>query len=152
MSLFLTCLLVLGVNLTASVVGAPTGQAVARPDGPVDRYLAGYEAMDVEAMLSAYAPDAVFEDVAQRHRVEGTKELRQLLDQLVALHTAMGIDERRRLTDGETVVVEYVFTGTLSAEALRAATGKESCVSVSYELPATSWFRRPSPRASSQRS
>lgn len=133
LSLFVASFLIL------PAVGA-AATAAADPGAVVDAYFDAYRAMDVERMLGSYAPDALFVDVAQRHRLEGTDGLRQLLVPLVSVHSAMGIDVRRRVVSGNLVVVDYVYEGTLSGEALRAATGKETCRDTPYRLPVTSWF------------
>lgn len=106
----------------------------------VDRYFTAYAAMDLDQMLLAFAPNAVFVDVLQRHHVEGTAGLRELLGGLVAVHSEMGIDVQRRIVSGNLVAVDYLYQGTLSGEALKAATGKESCRDTTYSIPVTTWF------------
>lgn len=122
-----------------ALLGAPA-QAAVDAGTVVDRYFDAYRTMDVEGMLAVYAPDAVFVDVAQRHRFAGGDGLRQLFSGLVAIHHDMKLDVRRRVVSGGLVVVDYVYEGTLSGEALRAATGKETCRDTVYRIPVTSWF------------
>ena len=133
------------VLLAAPLLSLPAAAAPGKPDpadagAVVDRFFDAYRAMDLERMLDAYTPDVVFVDVAQRHEVEGTASLQQLLAPLLSVHSEMGIDVRRRVVSGSLVVVDFVYAGTLSGEALRAATGRETCRDTSYRLPATSWF------------
>jgi len=106
----------------------------------VDRFFAAYRSGSVDDLLAVYAPDAVFEDVNQRHRVVGHDELRAMLQDLVAMHQQMGIREKRRVAEDRTVVVEYEYVGTLSGAALSQATGKSGCPDLSYTLPVTSWY------------
>ena len=91
----------------------------------MDRFFEAYRAGDVEAMLAVYTADATFEDVAQRHVFQGTEQLRTMLTGIVQLHETMGLEEHRRTAEGETVVVEYHYTGRLSGAALSAMSGKE---------------------------
>ena len=106
----------------------------------VDHFFDAYRSADAAAMLAMYSPDAVFEDVAQRHRFEGAEQLQAFLGSLVGVHTAMYIREQRRLVDGHRVVVDYLYTGTLSGAAMSLAMGKEGCRDTAYEIPVTSWY------------
>ena len=106
----------------------------------VERYFDAYGAMDLERMLLAYTPDAVFVDVLQRHEVEGTEGLRELFGGLVAVHSEMDIDVQRRVISGNLVAVDYLYQGTLSGEALKVMTGKDTCRDTSYRIPVTTWF------------
>ncbi len=106
----------------------------------VDRFFDAYRAADLMAMLATYSPDAVFEDVAQRHHFEGTEQLQAFLGALVGVHTAMDIREQHRLVDGNRVVVHYLYAGTLSGAAMSLALGKEGCQDTTYEIPVTSWY------------
>ncbi|MEE8536814.1 MAG: nuclear transport factor 2 family protein [Acidobacteriota bacterium] len=106
----------------------------------VDRYFDAYKAMDLEQMVLAYAPDAEFIDVLQRHQVKGTDGLRELLGGLVAVHSEMGIEVQRSVVSGNLVAVDYLYRGTLSGEALKVVTGKETCRDTSYRIPVTTWF------------
>ncbi len=129
----------LALVLTAAAV-APALAAKSREDRVIDRFFDAYRRGAVEEMLTLYAPDAVFEDLNQRHRLEGTDQLREFLGQIVKMHTTIGLVETRRATMGNTVVVQYEYTGTLSGAALRAVTGKETCQDTEFSLPVTSWY------------
>ena len=126
-------IVLLGINLIALADDSP--------ESTVDRYFQAYSDMDVEGMLDVYAPDAVFSDILQRHRVEGSEALRTLLSGLVAVHSKMSVRIQRKIASGNRVAVEFVYAGRLSGEALRQLTGKTQCRDVDYEIPATSWFR-----------
>ena len=120
----------------APLTGAPAASA----GDVVDRFFDAYRAGDVEAMIGLYTPDAVFEDVNQRHRFEGADQLRAFLTQLVMIHAEIGLSERRRAVMGSQVVVEYEYTGLLDGEKLRAVSGDPACRTTRYALPVTTWF------------
>ncbi len=123
--------------------GSVTTAAAARGDAGrvVDRFFEAYRSGSVEGMLALYAPDAVFEDVNQRHRFAGTEQLRAMLGGIVGLHQQIDLREARRVVSGDTVVVEYEYAGRLSGAALSLATGKQGCPDLDYALPATTWYR-----------
>ena len=128
------------VAILALVFAGSPNVAADSPGSVVDRLFGAYRAASLDGMLANYAPDAVFEDVNQRHYFEGTEQLTQLLGGLVALHLAMDVNEKRRVIDGDTVVVEYDYVGTLNGAALGQAVGKEDCPDLEYTLPTTSWY------------
>ncbi len=53
----------------------------------------------------------------------------------------MGLEEKRRVVAGDTVVVEYEYLGQLNGAVLGASVGKEGCPDLEYSMPATSWYR-----------
>ena len=131
------------VTAAVLVLLALSGPALVGGDSPgatVDRFFGAYRAASLEGMLATYARNAVFEDVNQRHHFEGTEQLGQLLGGLVAMHLTMDVKEKRRVIDGNTVVVEYDYVGTLNGHVLGQIAGKEDCPDLEYVLPATSWY------------
>ena len=110
------------------------------PGVVVDRFFDAYRGASLEGMLASYSADAVFEDVNQRHHYEGKEQLTHLLGGLVALHRSMDVQEKRRVVDGNVVVVEYDYVGTVNGEALGQSVGKEGCPDLDYVLPTTSWY------------
>ncbi len=136
--------------LTAFVL-APASLAGTSPGDVVDRFFGAYREASPQTMLSIYAPDAVFEDVNQRHHFEGTEQLGQMLGQLVAMHHSMDVREKRRVVDGDIVVVEYDYVGTLNGAVLGQVVGKEDCPDLEYALPVTSWYRIEDGRIAHQR-
>lgn len=126
--------------LIALLAAVPAVAGSTDPGAVVDRYFDAYRAMDLERMLGSFADDAEFVDVAQRHKYQGADGLRQLLGGLLAIHTEMDVEIQRRVSAGNLVAVDYLYRGTLSGEALRAATGKETCRDTTYSIPVTSWF------------
>ncbi len=129
-----------GAVLVAWVLSGPASVAGDSPGAAVDRFFGAYRDASLERMLASYAPNAVFEDVNQRHHFEGTEQLEQLLSQLVAMHHRMDVKEKRRVVDGNTVVVEYDYVGTLNGAVLGQIVGKEGCPDLEYALPTTSWY------------
>ena len=129
------------VVLTTVVALAPATLADPRPGEAVDRLFEAYRSESVEGMLSAYAEDATFEDINQRHHFTGTEQLSALLSGIVGMHIRMDLTEKRRAVDGDVVVVEYEYRGQLNGAALGASVGKEGCPDLDYVLPATSWYR-----------
>ena len=128
------------ITMLCLTILAPAAAAGSKPGQAVDRFFQAYRDGSVDAMLAVYAPDAVFEDVNQRQRVEGADKLREFLGGLVGLHARMGLEEQRRVVAGDTVVVEYEYVGLVNGEALSAALGKEACPDIDYRIPVTSWY------------
>lgn len=127
--------------LLAVLTAVPAGLSAADSSEAVERLYDAYRRGDVAAMLATYTEDALFEDVNQRHRFAGAEQLAVFLETLAQTHTTMDIVVDRQMTDGDTVVVEYRYTGTLSGAALSQALGKQGCPDLDYSLPATSWYR-----------
>ena len=127
------------VGVPATLSAADSGSADAASVA-VARLHDAYRSGDATAMLDTYTDDVLFEDVNQRHRFAGD-EFAAFLGTLAQVHTAMDIVVDRQLVDGDTVVVEYRYTGTLSGAALSQALGKEGCPDLEYSMPATSWYR-----------
>jgi len=129
-----------GAILVAWVLSGPAIVAGDLPGAAVDQFFGAYRAASLEDMLASYAPNAIFEDVNQRHYFEGTEQLAQLLGHLVAMHHKMDVKEKRRVVDGNTVVVEYDYVGTLNGAVLGQIVGKDGCPDLEYALPTTSWY------------
>ncbi len=133
-------------SAATSIAGgrAAAGARAAAGDDPgqvIDRFYDAYRNGSIEGMLALYAPDAVFEDVNQRHRFTGAEQLRAMLTGIVGLHETIDLREVRRIMEGDMVVVEYEYAGRLSGAALSQATGREGCPDIDYTLPTTSWYR-----------
>jgi steroid delta-isomerase-like uncharacterized protein len=127
--------------LAVATLAAPGVLASQAPGQMVDRFQSAYRAGSVEDMLQVYAPDAVFEDVNQRHHFQGVEQLRAFLSALVGMHHEIDLRETRRVVRGDTVVVQYEYAGILNGAALGQSVGKEGCPDLAYTLPATSWFQ-----------
>ena len=131
----------IAVFVATVILAGPASLAGEMPGAAVDRFFSAYRSASLEGMLASYTPDAIFEDVNQRHHFEGTEQLGQLLGQLVAMHHKMDVKEKRRVVDGNTVVVEYDYVGTLNGHVMAQIAGKEDCPDLEYTLPTTSWYR-----------
>jgi ketosteroid isomerase-like protein len=127
-------------TLMAVLALAPLARAGQGPDEVVDQLFEAYRERAVDGMLSAYAENATFEDINQRHHFTGTEQLKSMLTAIVGMHIRMGLKEERRVVDGDVVVVEYEYRGQLNGAALGASVGKEGCPDLEYTLPATSWY------------
>ena len=130
----------MAATLMAVVALAPSTWAGQGPEEAVDRLFSAYREGSVEGMLSAYATNATFEDINQRHHFTGTEHLRAMLTAIVGMHLQMDLEEERRVVDGDMVVVEYEYRGQLNGAALGASVGKHGCPDLEYALPATSWY------------
>lgn len=139
------------LTMALAALPAPAAAAQEEPGATVTRFQEAYRQGAIEEMLAIYAPGAVFEDVSQRHRVEGTDALRAMLANLRGMHHRLGLQEKRRLVQGEVVVVEYDYVGELNGAAMSQAAGKEGCPDLEYRLPATSWFEVRDGRITRQR-
>ena len=127
-------------TLMAAVSLAPLAVAGKGPGQVVDRLFEAYRNGSVDGMLSAYAEDATFEDINQRHHFTGAEQLEAMLTGIVRMHLRMELEETRRVVDGDMVVVEYEYRGQLNGAALGASVGKEGCPDLEYALPTTSWY------------
>jgi hypothetical protein len=91
----------------------------ARQKDLIDRYLAAYNAFDVEAMLAQLDPAIRFENYsngALSAQTSGIEAFRQLAEQSKALFS----EREQRVTaltqDGETLVAEIAWRGRLAAD------------------------------------
>ena len=114
----------------ASLVGS------AGPANEVDRllsaYYEAYRTGTAEELAGFYTDDVVFDDVSQRHHVEGKAPFTEALAGLKNIHVEMNIEEKRRMVSGESVVVEIFYKGTLDCAKL----GRPDHENLSYALPA----------------
>ena len=133
-------MVLLGAVVIGPAVSTFAEIAEREPAVVVDRFFEAYRTGDVDTMLEIYASDAVFVDVAQRHRHEGRAEIEPFLRQIVNLHEELGLEVSRKVVSENRVVVEYAYTGTLSGEALHQMTGNASCRDTDYSIQVTSWF------------
>ena len=91
----------------------------ARRRAAIDRYLAAYNAFDVDAMLALLTPDVRFENVVDgtvNARASGIDAFRSLAEQGRALFSA----REQRLTsldfDGDTALAGIAWRGTVAAD------------------------------------
>jgi len=91
----------------------------ARRRAAIDRYLAAYNAFDIDGMLALLAPDVRFENVVDgtvNARASGIDAFRSLAEQGRALFSA----REQRLTsldfDGDTALAGIAWRGTVAAD------------------------------------
>ena len=125
----------------AAVIPLAMTMAGPNPGRVVDRLFDAYRAGSADGMLAVYAADATFEDINQRHLFSGTEQLQAMLAGIVGLHLRMDLEEKRRVVDGDMVVVEYEYRGQINGAALGASVGKEGCPDLDYVLQTTSWYK-----------
>ncbi len=137
---------------TAKAGGAKARAAApSSPGRAVDRLFEAYRGGSVDRMLAIYTEDVVFEDVAQRHQFQGTEQMRALLGQIMAMHHQVDLREKRRVVQGNVVVVEYEYAGQLNGAVAGQAVGKTGCPDLDYTLPVTSWYEVRGGRIAHQR-
>ncbi len=128
-------ILIVLMSVNSLFAAGPTNSA-----DVIDRFFKAYQSQSTEAMLACYAPDAVLEDINQRHHFEGHDQIAQSLQKLTQMHVSMAIVEIRRMVKDSNVVVEYEYVGTLSGLALSQISGKSGCPDVDYRLRTMSWY------------
>lgn len=106
----------------------------------VDRFLPdyyeAYRTGTAEELAVFYTDDVVFDDINQRHHVEGRALFTEALAGLKNIHVEMSVEEKRRMVSGDTVVVEILYKGTLDCAKL----GRPDHENLSYALPAVLIF------------
>lgn len=87
---------------------APAGPA---EDGAaaIDRWVAAYNAADLEALMKAYAPDALLQGTSEPQINVGTADLRQYFKRLPAGGSSVSIQERRMVVVNDTTVLGLGF-------------------------------------------
>jgi hypothetical protein len=93
-------------------------QALAGPaeDGAaaIDRWVTAYNAADLEALMKAYAPDAILQGTSEPQINVGTSDLRQYFKRLPNGGSSVSIQERRMVVINDTTVLGlglYTFRG-----------------------------------------
>lgn len=99
-------------------------------------YYAAYRSGSAEELASFYAEDVVFDDVSQRHHVEGKAAFTESLAHLKNIHIEMSVEEKRRVASGGTVSIEILYKGTLDCAKL----GRPDHENLTYALPAVLLF------------
>ncbi len=114
--------------------------ASSEPANGVDRFLSdyydAYHAGTAEELAAFYTDDVVFDDISQRHHVEGRASFTDALRGLKNIHVEMSVEEKRRMVSGDSVVVEILYKGTLDCAKL----GRPDHENLSYVLPAVLLF------------
>ena len=93
---------------TASAGPAEDGAAA------IDRWVAAYNANDLDALMKAYAPDAILQGTSEPQINVGTAELRKYFRNLPKGGSSNSIQERRMFVINDTTVLGvgfYTFKG-----------------------------------------
>ena len=99
-------------------------------------YYVTYRTGTAVELAEFYTDDVVFDDINQRHHIEGKALFAEALAGLKNIHVEMSVEEKRRIVSGDTVVVEILYKGTLDCAKL----GRPDHENLSYELPAVLLF------------
>jgi hypothetical protein len=101
------------VLMTLMPIQASAGPA---EDGAaaIDRWAAAYNAADLDALMKAYAPDAILQGTSEPQINVGTADLRQYFKRLPQGGSSVSIQERRMVVINDTTVLGlglYTFKG-----------------------------------------
>ena len=80
----------------------------------IDRWVAAYNANDLEALMKAYTPDAILQGTSEPQINVGTTDLRQYFKRLPQGGSSVSIQERRMFVINDTTVLgvgTYSFKG-----------------------------------------
>ena len=105
-------------------------------DQLLSAYYETYRTGTAEELANFYTDDVVFDDINQRHHVEGRALFTEALAGLKNIHVEMSVVEKRRVVSGDTAVVEVLYKGTLDCAKL----GRPDHENLPYELPAVLLF------------
>lgn len=85
--------------------------AVPRPGGVVDAQLDAYNRHDVEGLVRAYAPDAVFYDFPDRVRLSGVEQIRRAYSKEFTQSSASQAAVSSRILQGDFVIDHETVSG-----------------------------------------
>jgi hypothetical protein len=77
--------------------------------GAIDRWVAAYNANDLDALMNAYAPDAILQGTSEPQINIGTAALRQYFKRLPAGGSRVSIQDRRMVVINDTTVLWLGF-------------------------------------------
>jgi hypothetical protein len=107
----------IGCALVALLAMVPvTAMVGPEEDGAaaIDRWVAAYNANDLDALMKAYAPDAILQGTSEPQINVGTADLRQYFKRLPAGGSRVSIQERRMFVINDTTALGvgiYTFRG-----------------------------------------
>src|SRR6478609_70560 len=105
-----TCLAGLFALLSSLAMAGPAEEGAAA----IDRWVAAYNANDLEALMKVYAPDAILQGTSEPQINVGTEDLRKYFRNLSRGGSSNAIQERRIFVINETTVLGvgfYAFRG-----------------------------------------
>ena len=100
----LTCIMVVA-SMPSKTIAGPAEDASAA----IDRWVAAYSSNDIEALVRAYAPDAILQGTSEPQINVGSDALRKYFRGLPGSGNKVTIQERRMVVLSDTVVMGFGF-------------------------------------------
>jgi len=113
--LALATVLVVGTSIVAAQEASPAASPAALPS-PLAEWAAAYNSGDPDQVLALYTDDALWEEVAIGLAAHGQDEIRAHLDRLYTAVPDFTVDVTNGFLAGDQAVVEWVISGTYSAD------------------------------------
>ena len=113
--LVLTTVLVAGTGGVIAQEASPAASPAALPS-PLAEWAAAYNSGDADQVLALYTDDALWEEVAIGLAAHGQDEIRAHLDRLYTAVPDFTVDVTNGFVAGDQAVVEWVISGTYSAD------------------------------------
>lgn len=104
------------VLLAACTGGSQAPGSGRGPERVVQAFYDAFNRRDIEGVLAAYAPDAVFIEAPADTLMRGTGELRRFYRQQFQLFPRMRLEVRERRVQGRTVVDAILVRGGICGE------------------------------------
>jgi steroid delta-isomerase-like uncharacterized protein len=113
--LVLAAVLIVSTNISAAQEASPAAPPATLPP-PLAEWAAAYSSGDADRLLALYTDDALWEEVAIGLAASGQDEIRAHLDRLFTAVPDFTVDVTNGFVAGDQAVVEWVISGTYSAD------------------------------------
>jgi steroid delta-isomerase-like uncharacterized protein len=113
--LVLAAVLIVSTNISAAQEASPAAPPATLPP-PLAEWAAAYSSGDADRLLALYTDDALWEEVAIGLAAHGQDEIRAHLDRLFTAVPDFTVDVNNGFVAGDQAVVEWVISGTYSAD------------------------------------
>ncbi len=113
--LVLAAVLVVSTGIVAAQEASP-GASPATLPAPLAEWAAAYSSGDADRLLALYTDDALWEEVAIGLAAHGQDEIRAHLDRLYTAVPDFTVEATNGFVAGDQAVVEWVISGTYSAD------------------------------------
>ena len=113
--LALATVLVASTAIVAAQQASPAASPAALPP-PLAEWATAYSSGDADRLLALYTDDALWEEVAIGLAAHGQDEIRAHLDRLYTAVPDFTVDVTNGFVAGDQAVVEWVISGTYSAD------------------------------------
>jgi steroid delta-isomerase-like uncharacterized protein len=113
--LVLAAVLIVSANISAAQEASPAAPPATLPP-PLAEWAAAYSSGDADRLLALYTDDALWEEVAIGLAAHGQDEIRAHLDRLFTAVPDFTVDVNNGFVAGDQAVVEWVISGTYSAD------------------------------------